>query len=138
MRLISTARADLFCITAVTDDSSPLVCSQVSQPNPLIADSCTDRGAARVTGLTSENAPGPQIFFYLAFGLFPLLALAVLVALPFPRWGFGLVPRDLLAGAGFLPGLRDAEEARLLREARELVAGEGAHGPYDDWSLRLR
>ncbi|BGP21601.1 hypothetical protein JCM10295v2_000476 [Rhodotorula toruloides] len=124
----------LFCLAAITADSSPLVCS--------------------------------QIFFYLSFSLFPFLALAILIGLPLPRWGFTLPARDLVFD-GALPAsstgaalareeaqleaaadwaeeerMRDIDEERLLREAREVVgenaerAGLVGHGD-DAWSLRL-
>ncbi|BGO96572.1 hypothetical protein NBRC10513v2_000510 [Rhodotorula toruloides] len=124
----------LFCIAAITADSSPLVCSQT--------------------------------FFYLSFSLFPFLALAILIGLPLPRWGFTLPPRDLVL-ADALPAsstaaalaheeaqleaaadwaeeerMREIDEERLLREAREVVgenaerAGLVGHGD-DAWSLRL-
>ncbi|EGU13297.1 Proteophosphoglycan ppg4 [Rhodotorula toruloides ATCC 204091] len=132
--LTDSFAADLFCIAAITADSSPLVCSQT--------------------------------FFYLSFSLFPFLALAILIGLPLPRWGFTLPPRDLVL-ADALPAsstaaalaheeaqleaaadwaeeerMREIDEERLLREAREVVgenaerAGLVGHGD-DAWSLRL-
>ncbi|GAA5897366.1 hypothetical protein JCM6882_001868 [Rhodosporidiobolus microsporus] len=129
-----------FCVVTITSDSSDLVCS--------------------------------QLFFYLSFGLFPLLSLIPLLALPMPRWGFLLAPGDLLPG-GVAPmpatsmalagesaalyeaaheaqfaRMREAEEARRLRAAKQevganaaaagLVAHSHGHGPYDDpWNLHL-
>ncbi|BGP36532.1 hypothetical protein JCM10449v2_000433 [Rhodotorula kratochvilovae] len=93
-----------------------------------------------------------QIFFYLAFSLFPLLALTILLAFRLPRWGFTLPPRDLLdpyshaapaashaaaaiaheeaelgAAAAWAQDerRREAEEGALLDEMREVV-GENA------------
>ncbi|GAA5821903.1 hypothetical protein JCM10212_002453 [Sporobolomyces blumeae] len=40
-------------------------------------------------------------FYYVAFGLFPFLALAVLLSLPQHRWGFSLAPHDLASGVPY-------------------------------------
>ncbi|KAG0662917.1 hypothetical protein C6P46_003005 [Rhodotorula mucilaginosa] len=107
--------SDLFCIAAITDDSSPLT------------------------------------FFYLSFGFFTLLSVALLLAVPLPQWGFGLPARNLVgtrapevqeaadADAWAEEArLREVEEARLLRKAKDIAAAENeARGRYDDWSLNL-
>ncbi|GAA5866311.1 hypothetical protein JCM3774_006612 [Rhodotorula dairenensis] len=113
----------LFCIATITDDSSPLVCSQA--------------------------------FFYLAFGFFALLPVALLLGVPSPQWGFELPARDLVNLKPLAPAAaeaqeaaavedwadearrREAEEARLLREARAFGAEPDEQNRYDDWSLRL-
>ncbi|GAA6006590.1 hypothetical protein JCM10207_004986 [Rhodosporidiobolus poonsookiae] len=56
-----------------------------------------------VTAIAADSSPlvCSQIFFYLALGLFELLAVVPLLALPIPRWGFNLVPHDLLVGGHY-------------------------------------
>ncbi|TKA53071.1 hypothetical protein B0A53_03951 [Rhodotorula sp. CCFEE 5036] len=90
-------------------------------------------------------------FFYLSFGFFTLLSVALLLAVPLPQWGFGLPARNLVgtrapevqeaadADAWAEEArLREVEEARLLRKAKDIAAAENeARGRYDDWSLNL-
>ncbi|GAA5969184.1 hypothetical protein JCM11641_007501 [Rhodosporidiobolus odoratus] len=120
-----------FCVTAITVDSSPLVCS--------------------------------QIFFYLALGLFQLLAIVPLLVLPMPRWGFTLAPHDLLPAGGVAAGpmmaaaaednhlhaaaadaayarAREDEEARLLAEEMDVLhhnAGVARMHDDDVWDVHL-
>ena len=92
-----------------------------------------------------------QTFFYLSFGFFTLLSVALLLAVPLPQWGFGPPPQpsagprapevqeaaDADAWAEEAR-LREVEEARLLRKAKDIAAAENeARGRYDDWSLNL-
>ncbi|GAA6053332.1 hypothetical protein JCM3770_004117 [Rhodotorula araucariae] len=73
--------------------------------------------------ITADYSPlvCSQTFFYLAFSLFPLLALAILLALPLPRWGFTLPPRDLIDPySGAAPAA--SGQAALAREEAELGA----------------
>ncbi|BGP12549.1 hypothetical protein JCM10213_004866 [Rhodosporidiobolus nylandii] len=60
-----------------------------------------------------------QTFFYLAFGLFQLLAVVPLLALAMPRWGFNLAPQDLLMHGAPLPvgGMMASNERDNLYEA---------------------
>ncbi|BGP44614.1 hypothetical protein JCM10450v2_000428 [Rhodotorula kratochvilovae] len=103
-------------------------------------------------GLLTLSAWFLWTFFYLAFSLFPLLALTILLAFRLPRWGFTFPPRDLLdpyshaapaashaaaaiaheeaelgAAAAWAQDerRREAEEGALLDEMREVV-GENA------------
>ncbi|KPV78277.1 uncharacterized protein RHOBADRAFT_40824 [Rhodotorula graminis WP1] len=117
--------------------------------------------------ITADASPlvCSQTFFYLAFFLFPFLALAILLGLPLHRWGFTLPPRDLVTSYSYAAPAathaalaheaaelgeaaawaqqerrHEADEGALLDEMRSVV-GENAEraGLYDDdaWSLRL-
>lgn len=100
---------------------------------------------------TSSHLPNRlQTFFYLAFGLFTLLSVTCLLAVPSPQWGFGLPAAGDLVELTAAPlataaaedwaeeaRLREAEEARLLREARAPGTDPEGRDRDDDWSLRL-
>ncbi|GAA5859671.1 hypothetical protein JCM8547_006186 [Rhodosporidiobolus lusitaniae] len=98
-----------------------------------------------VVAITADSSPlvCSQVFFYLSFGLFTLLSVIPFLALPSFRWGFTLLPGDLIHEGGPLVSAREelhaamahaafaraqeAEEAQRLRseqkKTRQIAAG---------------
>ncbi|GAA6031971.1 hypothetical protein JCM8097_003367 [Rhodosporidiobolus ruineniae] len=121
-----------------------------------------------VATLTDDTSPlvCSSLFFYLAFGLFQLLAVVPLLALSIHHFGFGYALGDLVGGMAPIPiatavadgqaerlhrameeaaiaRVRQEEEARLLEEAERAVehnaaaAGLGRPHHGGGWDLHL-